>query len=642
MFNNMISNKITVSTTLAFLIATTLIAQPGFAGKKTTTFGDSPGKSGSAPGKNKVCKNNNGIGNNYDVEYTIGSSTRSVRIDPGNKGQISKFRGDLEAEGFSQSQIDSAVDQLVDAEKNAKGGGGDCPTVSSDATDYSQMYSHLSDFPFYRGDGQPTDFHSVKDGGKTGVDVFQKFANVERKKLDLNEIEARVLDPTKLDIKYDADIKVYFVNEGAGYRNQLKVQTTGTTSLDKMIFHDVSCRKHEYGTQTKTGCIIGNNNLEPENALNLGDYVDLGTVEAGTKLDFQVLKNGYGKSNPTVWYTDAKNNSDKLQHVVAYEYENYLILGWEDLTNGGDMDYNDVVFVVDIGKKNLEEIPSGNRLPNAKDDSASTPANTPITIDVITGDTDADGDTLTIGGADSKSKHKGTISIKNDKEVIYTPKTGFVGTDRFYYHADDGNNGKDKGKVVVNVSNNSPTAVNINAETRSTAAIDIDLIQNSSDPDGHELSIDSVPSSTNNGGSIEIDGDSISYTPNSEATASYVDTFDYTIVDEYEGTATATVTISVSVNGAPVAVDDEVAIPRGELATVNVLENDSDPNDDTLTIVGVTDGNHGTVKIVDGKAVYTPDSNFYGEDSFSYTISDGHGGDGTANVSVEVNANYAD
>ena len=643
MFKDIKINKLSLTLIVAFIMATALTAKPGFSSKKTF-FGDAPGKSGSAPGQNKVCKNNNGIGNNYDVEYTIDGETKSIRIDPGNRGQINKFKGDLAAEGYSESDINSAVAQLVDAEMKANGsGGGDCPNVES-STDYSTMYDHLSDFSFYRGDYQPTDFHSVLDDGKTGVDVFQKFANLERKRLDLDDINARVLDPTKLNISHDADVKVYFINEGAGYRNQLKVKATGATPLDKMVFNDVSCRKHEYGTSTRTGCIIGNDNLDPEDALDLGDYVDLGTIQAGTNLDFQVLANGFGKTNPKVWHTDATDNSDKLQHVIAYEYQNYLILGWEDLNNGGDMDYNDVVFVVDIGENNLIKIPDGNTLPNAKDDSASTNANTPINIDVITGDTDEDGDDLVISTVNNQSKKKGTVSkiSNNDKEVLYTPKNGFVGRDHFYYFVSDGKGGKDKGKVTVMVNNRTPNANNKTASTNSTTPVNINLIAGNSDPDGHTLSIDSVPSTTDNGGSIQVDGDSITYTPNSEATGSYSDTFDYTIVDEYDGTATATVTVNVSVNGAPVAADDKSLIPRGTSAGVDVLANDSDPEDDILTIVSVTDGANGTVEIVDGKAVYTPNSDFYGKDSFSYTVSDGQGGTGTANVNVEVSSKYAD
>ena len=70
----------------------------------------------------------------------------------------------------------------------------------------------------------------------------------------------------------------------------------------------------------------------------------------------------------------------------------------------------------------------------------------------------------------------------------------------------------------------------------------------------------------------------------------------------------------------------------------DLLENDSDPDGDTLTITSVnaTSGTHGTVELIDGKVVYTPESNYNGVASFTYTIIDGHGGTDTATVTVNV------
>jgi hypothetical protein len=39
-------------------------------------------------------------------------------------------------------------------------------------------------------------------------------------------------------------------------------------------------------------------------------------------------------------------NADNLQHVTTYQYNEFLILAFEDLYKGGDKDYNDVVFAV--------------------------------------------------------------------------------------------------------------------------------------------------------------------------------------------------------------------------------------------------------------------------------------------------------
>jgi hypothetical protein len=47
--------------------------------------------------------------------------------------------------------------------------------------------------------------------------------------------------------------------------------------------------------------------------------------------------------------------------VVALSLPNspYLILGFEDMRGGGDRDYNDVIFAVDIGKTNVKALSGG-------------------------------------------------------------------------------------------------------------------------------------------------------------------------------------------------------------------------------------------------------------------------------------------
>jgi hypothetical protein len=72
---------------------------------------------------------------------------------------------------------------------------------------------------------------------------------------------------------------------------------------------------------------------------------------------------------------------------------------------------------------------------------------------------------------------------------------------------------------------------------------------------------------------------------------------------------------------------------------INVLANDNDPDGDTLNVTAVTQGTHGAVSINLDKTVhYAPAQDYFGTDSFTYTIDDGHGGTDTANVNVTINA----
>ena len=94
-------------------------------------------------------------------------------------------------------------------------------------------------------------------------------------------------------------------------------------------------------------------------------------------------------------------------------------------------------------------------------------------------------------------------------------------------------------------------------------------------------------------------------------------------------------------NRPPIATDDSVVTPQDTSVTINVLENDSEPNGASL--LEITDfasisENGGNITLdPTNNLVYIPDPNFTGLDSFSYMISNGNGGVSTATVSVQVN-----
>ncbi len=94
------------------------------------------------------------------------------------------------------------------------------------------------------------------------------------------------------------------------------------------------------------------------------------------------------------------------------------------------------------------------------------------------------------------------------------------------------------------------------------------------------------------------------------------------------------------VNESPSASDDTRITGAGTPITINVLQNDTDPDGDVLTITSVTQPSNGAAIVNTNDTVtYTPAAGFSsGEDSFSYTISDGFGGTATATVFITVMA----
>lgn len=167
------------------------------------------------------------------------------------------------------------------------------------------------------------------------------------------------LDPAKLRMSVESTARVYFVGEGAGYLNTLGFNTiasdasapkAGLDESAQLIFPNASSTVSTYNPGVKA--------VRTASAPLLpGDFVDLGAFKAGSMLDFFLIANGAG-GGKSIWTASAARNSDGLNHVVSFALPGspYLIMAFEDLLGGGDRDYNDVVFAVDIGAINVERL----------------------------------------------------------------------------------------------------------------------------------------------------------------------------------------------------------------------------------------------------------------------------------------------
>jgi hypothetical protein len=193
--------------------------------------------------------------------------------------------------------------------------------------------------------------------------------------------------------------------------------------------------------------------------------------------------------------------------------------------------------------------------------------------------------------------------------------------------------------VTVTPVNDNPDAIDDAATVaEDSGATVIDVLANDSiAPDvGETLTVTAVTQGAN--GSVTFTPGNVSYTPNANFFGS--DSFTYTISDGNGGSDTATVNVTVTpVNDNPDAIDDAATVAEDSGATViDVLANDSIAPDvgETLTVTAVTQGANGSVTFTPGNVSYTPNANFFGSDSFTYTISDGNGGSDTATVNVTV------
>jgi len=304
-----------------------------------------------------------------------------------------------------------------------------------------------------------------------------------------------------------------------------------------------------------------------------------------------------------------------------------------------------------------------NSAPVANDDAVSTGEDTTLSGDVLVdngagADSDVDaGDTLSISEVEGSAGNVGSqitltsgalLTVNVSGSFDYNPSgvfedlaVGASSSDSFVYTVSDGNGGSDTATVSVTITgaNDAPTAVDDNGAFSLSVGdgpTTLNVLSNDIDPDGDALTITSLGAVPAGLGSAVVTGGgaTISYTPGAAGAVS----FTYTVEDPSSASSTATVTGSV-VNQPPQAVDDNnftVAASAG--ATVlDVLANDSDPNGDGLTVTAVsaTSGD-GTVVVTSGGGSVTYMPGATASETFTYTVSDGAGGQDTALVTVTV------
>ncbi|MGV0599578.1 Ig-like domain-containing protein [Mycolicibacterium pulveris] len=280
-----------------------------------------------------------------------------------------------------------------------------------------------------------------------------------------------------------------------------------------------------------------------------------------------------------------------------------------------------------------------NDVPEAVDDFVTVAEDSGATvIDVLDNDTDLDGDDLSVIAVGSAANGTATLT---DGVITYTPNADFYGTDSFSYTISDGMGGTATATVTVTVTaeQDPPAPADDMYTTDEDTPLNIPapgVLGNDVDVDGDDLSVQLAQQPLHGTVSLNEDG-SFTYTPTSDFHG--VDSFVYTVTDGNGGTATATVYVTVNpVNDAPVAVDDAVTVDEDSGASViDVLGNDTDVDGDALSVTTVSSAGNGTVTLIDGVITYTPDTDFHGTDSFTYTVSDGNGGTATATVYVTVN-----
>ena len=284
-----------------------------------------------------------------------------------------------------------------------------------------------------------------------------------------------------------------------------------------------------------------------------------------------------------------------------------------------ESDWAQVIVTIEAEQPPVEP----NQAPIALDDAATGRLNVPIPINVLANDTDPNEHPLSIAEVDRSQLTDAQVVINNNQITFTSSRAGEF---QFSYKASDGELESDWAQVVVNVEADQPPVENQPPVARDdTATVDLDVatvinvLANDSDPNEHPLRISDIDSSQITNGRVALSDNQITFTGRRDGEYR----FRYKISDGELESDWAQVVVDVEgPNSPPVARDDTVTTLVNTPIEVDVLANDWDNDEDELVITAVANTVNGLAEIENNQVVFTPATDFVGEASVQYTITD--------------------
>jgi len=271
--------------------------------------------------------------------------------------------------------------------------------------------------------------------------------------------------------------------------------------------------------------------------------------------------------------------------------------------------------------------------PTANPDTATTPENTAVQINVLAND-NANGGVLdptsvVISGAPS---HGGTAVNATTGVVTYTPTTSYTGTDVFHYTVanTNGNRSTATTVTVTITALGTPIAYPISATTPENVAVNISV--NATPGTGGTLDYTSVvisTAATNGATAVNATTGVVTYTPNTNFVGS--DVYYYTIADtntNRSNAAAVVITVTAVIVAPPTVAPVSASTPENTAVQVNLLAGAQGGGGtlDPTSVVITTLPSHGAVTVSSaGVATYTPATGFSGVDTFQFNVADTNG-----------------
>ncbi len=390
----------------------------------------------------------------------------------------------------------------------------------------------------------------------------------------------------------------------SAYYTRSNLQDEGTSNLDDIVIDVVYNTEDEGGVYNlEIGSVQVNADKGLKTVVSKNTYVPLKTIvgdligeTSSGKIDFNAFSDGiiYTK----LILTDPNGNTGEPKEQFYYKRDGILTYIGENL--------NDI------------NVPTTSNIEITVTEQ--------VTSTITLQGSDVDGDILTYSIVSGPSN--GTASIEGNI-LNYTSSSDTAILDSVTYKANDGISDSNVSTITITITpvNDAPTNNGITANTDEDNEVSITLL--GTDIDGDNLTYSTTDPT--NGTISEVNG-VVTYTPN--ANFNGTDTFTYTASDGTLVSSSATVTITVTpVNDAPLAAVVSDTTTEDNAVVITLLGTDIDGHDLTYSTTNPTNG---TISEQNGVVTYTPNANFNGTDTFTYTASDGTLVSSSATVTITV------
>jgi hypothetical protein len=475
------------------------------------------------------------------------------------------------------------------------------------------------------------------------------------------EIDSLKFDKNKITIK---EATIPFSIAPGGFKSlegKYKSNSIGVFENSIIIYHNGKKTSDEIRL---TGTVKAQNYLYVNDLELLIDTVDTLRINLlndsairGIQFDIDVNQNvniAYDQLQPTQSLNNFKISTSKLidgkQRFLIYNTQNEIIPAGNTTIvsvpvngiNFTDEVAYDVIFseayLTDINNAFVQTNPSSNgqikivtnTSPIVTSQHITTTEDQSVTFEIIA--SDKDGDILTYNVPLSTSR--GGRLERHGGEITYMPKKNFFGLDEFSYEVTDGKN------VIVDIITFEVSAINdpptlsdyfLSAKQDqkgeiSLSALDVDSLD---DQISFEISIDP------DFGVSDIVNNTLTYMPNrgfygnDELSIRSFDGSDYS--DEVK----VTINVSKLRNATPTGSNLEFTTNQNEKLTIKLVGND--PEEDEITF-DYSSPQNGTISTTDysNTIEYTPNTDFFGTDSFTYTVSDNESSSSSYEISILV------